>query len=428
MKHLRTKFCATALLLAGAAVCSAASSVAIYAGGPGTVYRSTDGGLTWTTIGSGLGFSVTAIAADPTNPLTLYAGYAGVPSGVYKTVDGGVHWTAFTTGFTLAFGSPTVIVIDPTNTAVLYAGTGNFGNGVFKSTDGGATWTAINTGLMSNCGGCLDVHGLVMDPTHTSTLYVTGNTGLQSAKTIDGGLHWTSFTGSIPFGLAAVIDPVNPSIVYFGGYPGVYQTTDGGVTWSQGTGLNGALIGSTALDPATEAVYAGQGATGEHQVFKSTDFGHTWTAPGVGPAGGDLRTLLADPTVSGTLYAGTQGGIYLSTDSAATWSLSFAVSGLDTFASGPIATPLNTLPVLINTVQNLGSAGQLNGGQVNALLQKLQDALSRIQSDKTNVACNHLNAFVNQVAALVQGGVLTSAQGTELIQQAQAIMQLVPCQ
>ena len=74
------------------------------------------------------------------------------------------------------------------------------------------------------------------------------------------------------------------------------------------------------------------------------------------------------------------------------------------------------------------SAGLLNGGQVNALLRKLQDALNQIQSGTTRLACNHLNAFVNQVAALVQGGVLTSAQGTELIQQAQAIMQSVPCQ
>ena len=66
-------------------ICLAAAPTAVYAGGAGSLYKSTDGGATWTTIGSAFGYNIWTIAIDPTNPAIIYV---GGDLGVFKTVDG----------------------------------------------------------------------------------------------------------------------------------------------------------------------------------------------------------------------------------------------------------------------------------------------------------------------------------------------------
>jgi hypothetical protein len=87
---------------------------------------------------------VTALAVDPTNPQVVYLGAA--QGGVWKTTDGGSTWTPLTDAqASLAVGS---IALDPSNPSILYVGTGEenfsgdsyYGAGILKSTDGGATW------------------------------------------------------------------------------------------------------------------------------------------------------------------------------------------------------------------------------------------------------------------------------------------------
>src|SRR6202162_4411892 len=99
---------------------------------------------TWTTNGPE-GGEVQALAIDPANPATLYAGTAG--GGVSKSTNGGGSWKSVNNGLTSTI--VTALAIDPSAPATLYAGTygGTEGGGVFKSTNGGESWTAINTGL-----------------------------------------------------------------------------------------------------------------------------------------------------------------------------------------------------------------------------------------------------------------------------------------
>src|SRR4029077_18075174 len=101
---------------------------------------------------------VYAFAIDPINSSTLYAGIR-FGGGVFKSSDGGGSWTAANTGLTDMF--VTSLAIDPITTRILYAGT--FG-GVFKSVDGGANWIAAAPGPTS-----LSV--LVIDPATTATVY-----------------------------------------------------------------------------------------------------------------------------------------------------------------------------------------------------------------------------------------------------------------
>jgi photosystem II stability/assembly factor-like uncharacterized protein len=117
------------------------------------VFKSTDGGTTWSAVNSGLtNTAVFALAIDPTTPNTLYAGTGG--GGVFKSTNGGATWVATGTGPT----NVRALAINPTTPTTLYAGTN--GGGVFKSTDGGTTWSAVNTGLTN-----LYVRALVINPT-----------------------------------------------------------------------------------------------------------------------------------------------------------------------------------------------------------------------------------------------------------------------
>src|SRR5437762_1254015 len=95
--------------------------------------------------------TVNAIAIDPQTPTTLYAGTLG--GGVFKSSNGGGSWTAINTGLTnLALRA---LAIDPQTPATVYAGTD--GGNVFKSTNGGGNWTSIPTGAFG-------VYALAIDP------------------------------------------------------------------------------------------------------------------------------------------------------------------------------------------------------------------------------------------------------------------------
>ena len=89
------------------------------------VFKSTDGGESWTAINSGLANSmVYSLAISPSDDAIIYA---GTRNGVFKTVDGGRHWTAASYGFPKAIGGTLIdmLAIDPTNPKIVYAGTGD---------------------------------------------------------------------------------------------------------------------------------------------------------------------------------------------------------------------------------------------------------------------------------------------------------------
>lgn len=109
----------------------------------GGVFRTSDGGITWTPMSSGLSDKrVMALAIDPKNPDVLYAGTAG--AAVFKTLDGGRSWRPSSAGM-----NPTefvgAIVVDPATPSTIYAG--SVSSGVFVSLDSGGQWHRIIDGL-----------------------------------------------------------------------------------------------------------------------------------------------------------------------------------------------------------------------------------------------------------------------------------------
>ncbi|WP_174624598.1 dockerin type I domain-containing protein [Candidatus Methylobacter favarea] len=198
----------------------------LYAGGYGGVFKSSNGGASWQAVTSGLpsDFGVSVLAIDPVDPLTLYAGGYG---GVFKSSNGGASWQAVTSGLPSDFGV-SVLAIDPVDPLTLYAGTAavpfNRGKGVFKSTNGGASWQAVNSGLpvplFSFVGApVLIVSALTIDPVDPETLYAGTDKGV--FKSSNGGDSWQAINSGLPLSRsfrvpALAIDPLDGATLYVG--------------------------------------------------------------------------------------------------------------------------------------------------------------------------------------------------------------------
>ena len=176
----------------------------------GAVFKSTDGGATWTALLTDRDFSLSAVttqrSANPSessywidirsswtqlavHPTTSGTLYAAAGDRVLRSIDGGSNWKA------VFLHHASVLAIDPTTPDTLYVGTSAEVQGervgqVFKSSDRGENWAAINTGLMTGY-----VAALAIDPTEPHTLYAgTFPSAIQPGgwvyKSIDGGASW----------------------------------------------------------------------------------------------------------------------------------------------------------------------------------------------------------------------------------------------
>ena len=234
-------------------------------------------------------------------------------------------------------GPPTApifaLAIDPLAPTTIYVGTAYYG--VFKTANAGANWAASNSGLTT-----LDVRALAVSPQITTTLYAgTAEGGV--FRSTDGAATWTAVNNGLTWRnvLALAVDPTNPLVVYAGTFPGgVFKTSDGGNSWQPvNTGItlskenadfSGFIdVGALAIDARTGAVYAGT----DNGVFVSHDGAATWTRLGGKTYQFELISGLAfDPHSTATIYAtsyyngptivGNDYGLFLkSTDGGGTW-------------------------------------------------------------------------------------------------------------
>lgn len=290
------------------------TTASVFSGSPG--FKSTDSGATWQPLKNGLeNFNVRALAIDPQNPSTVYAGTQG--GGVFKSVNGGGNWAKLA-GVTYPYIS--CLAVNPQNPAEVYAG----GVGVFRSSDGGSTWRLAESGLAT-----LAVNALAIDPQRPSTLYAATQSG-EVFKSTDAGVNWSPASAGLPAQLyvtALAVDPRNPATLY-AGTPGAgaFKSTDAGGTWSPiNAGLDNNIY-AFALDPVNPAtVYAGA----RRGVYKSTDGGGRWTTVNSGLVDTFIYALVIDPKDPSKLYAGTSGGgVFKTENGGQNWSA--ASAGLPT--------------------------------------------------------------------------------------------------
>lgn len=335
------------------------------------LYRSDDGGQTWTKRDKGVvegpGLTFRGITVHPRDPglvyaaaevsSTIWAGYSittfpfdhtmGV---VYKTTDGGDNWTAVWRGNNVA----RYILLDPRNPEVVYVSTGLWGAmaadseagrgyaggvGILKSTDGGATWTV--QGKANGLEG-LYVGSLFMHPGEPDVLLAgVGNNvykdGAGIYRTENGGATWVrtldrKFPGyPPPLGNEAAVtiysvefSTSNPEIAYAAGDGMIYRSSDGGRSWQVRSALTWGPAGvrtgpvmDLQVDPRNpERLFAICYAGGN---FLSEDGGRTWVVAGRGYTGALMRDVAVDPGDHRRVYATGRSGPYRSLDGGVNW-------------------------------------------------------------------------------------------------------------
>ena len=274
------------------------------------VWRSTDLGETWTHSGDGLtygadGPEITQIWGIQPAHGAIYAGVE--PAGLFRSDDGGLTWT-HVAGLRQHPTCPDwgggagglclhTIVPHPTDPRQLWIGMS--ATGVFYTADGGCTWEVRNGGMTQDYNPGQPYHGfcchkVVRAPGESDYLYMQDHGGVY--RSFDGGSNWDDVREGLSsdFGFACSAHPRDPKTAYLvpiqdngrfmpGGAAAVWRTQDAGDSWqrlSRGLPQEHAYfqvlreaLATDALDPA--GVYFG---TNSGWVFGSRDEGESWTS------------------------------------------------------------------------------------------------------------------------------------------------------
>jgi photosystem II stability/assembly factor-like uncharacterized protein len=317
----------------------------------GGVWKTTNGGTSWRNITDGVSriASVGAITVAPSDPNVVYVGSGEADmredwtygDGMYRSTDGGETWTHLGLDDARHIAR---IVVDPRNpdrvfVAALGHGSGkNTTRGVYRSTDGGKNWQRVL--YSDDSTGAIDI---AMDPGNSRIAYAAlwhmqrspwgftaGNGSLW--KTTDGGDSWRDVSRNPgmpknPLGRIGIsVSPANPQRVYAtiecppeDSTGGIFRSDDGGATWQRTSGDQRWMVrpwyySVVTADPSdTNTVFLMNLST-----WKSTDGGRTFSR--IRLPHGDTHALWVDPADSRRMISGNDGGATISFDGGGTWS------------------------------------------------------------------------------------------------------------
>lgn len=284
----------------------------------GGVFRSDDGGRTWRELMGAHGKSIRALAMAPSDHNTLVI---GALDGVFRSSDGGATWVRITPENHMAIENHSSlrnfvsVAIDPQNPDVIYAGTRHL---PWKTTDGGANWRNLKEGILDDS----DVFSIIVDPKVPSRVYASACSGIYKS---DNGAEVFHRVQGLPHSAIRTRvlrqDPQRPSIVYAGTTGGLWKTADGGTKWTLVTSPD-VIVNDVLIDPRDpNRVMV---ATDLRGVLVSNDgFAH-YTSSNQGFSHRVVRAVIVDRKDPNRLYVGVandkeQGGLFLSDDAGKNW-------------------------------------------------------------------------------------------------------------
>ncbi len=313
----------------------------------GGVWKTTNAGVTWDPIFDGNGsYSIGCLAIDPTDRFTIWVGTGennsqrsvGYGDGLYKSTDGGRSFTKIGLENSEHIGK---IVVHPKNGDVVYvAAQGPLwkeggDRGLYKTTDGGKTWKKILH--ISEHTGINEVH---MDPKDPNTLYASAyqrrrhtwvliDGGPESGiyKSTDGGATWNKINRGLPDGdkgrIGLAVSPINSEILYAiveatSGKSGFYRSDNRGESWQR---MSDYISSSpqyyqeiVACPHRLDRIYSL-----DTFLQVSEDGGKTFSGLGEADKHVDNHAMVIDPTDENHLLVGCDGGLYESWDRGQTY-------------------------------------------------------------------------------------------------------------
>jgi photosystem II stability/assembly factor-like uncharacterized protein len=273
----------------------------------GVVYKSGNSGQTWTPVLTDVGGVdiqdwVYSLAVNPNDHSSIYA--ATHEHGPYHSSKNGESWYSIHDGINDDSGRAIVISPDTSDGGPIYYGVWHFDT-VYKSLDGGNDWFLANHGITYT-----KVYNMAIDPLHTNNVYLaTFTDGI--IKTMDGGSNWqpAGLQDDLIYNLA--INPVSTSTLYAGtAGDGLHKSLDGGISWQEADdGIENAMPTKVIVSPSNpKELFASIYGAG---VFQSTNRGQTWSELNSGLGDKFVHALVQNPTQPGQIYALTDtAGLY----------------------------------------------------------------------------------------------------------------------
>ena len=318
----------------------------------GGVWETRDAGRTWQPIfdGQPIG-SIGAIAVAPSNPNVIYVGSGesdmrsdiAQGNGMYRSGDGGKTWSRIGLSDSQQIARIRIHPADPDLVYVAALGHPygpNAERGVFRSRDGGQSWQRILSRNGDSDTGAID---LTFEPGNPRVLYAalwqtrrapwsvyppSNGPGTGLFKSLDGGDTWTEIRGhglpEKPGRMGIAVAPSNPQRVYTiidASAGGMYRSDDGGANWvrtSADTRIwgRGWYFGEIAVEPNDQDVVYSCNIN----LYRSVDGGKNFAPVKGAPGGDDYHAIWIDPQTPARRIVGVDQGAVLSVNGGATWS------------------------------------------------------------------------------------------------------------